>query len=288
MQTKTVQGLIMRLHEFWAKQGCSLGNPYDIETGAGTMNPLTFFNSLGKRPAAFSYVEPSRRPKDGRYGDNPNRLYQHHQYQVIIKPSPDNVVDLYLKSLEYIGFKKEEHDIRFVEDNWESPTLGAFGRGWEVWLDGMEISQYTFFQQMGSYPCSPVTAEMTYGIERISMYLQNVENIYDLKWSDKVRYGEMFKAAEYQHSKYSFEDCNAELLFRQFKEYEEEAFRLLGLKLRIPAYDFVLKCSHTFNVLDAKGAISVTERAYYITRIRNLAKRSAELYLEETGQLEVK
>ncbi|MDR0855103.1 MAG: glycine--tRNA ligase subunit alpha [Christensenellaceae bacterium] len=278
---KTLQDLILRLHEFWSKNGCAIGNSYDVETGAGTMNPLTFFNSLGAKPAAWAYVEPSRRPKDGRYGDNPNRLYQHHQYQVIIKPSPDDIVDTYIKSLEYIGFNKEQHDIRFVEDNWESPTLGAFGRGWEVWLDGMEISQYTFFQQMGTYKCSPVTVEMTYGLERISMYLQNCENVYDLKWNDKVKYGEIFKKAEFQHSKYSFEDANVELLLRNFKEYEEEALRLLELKLRLPAYDFVLKCSHTFNVLDAKGAISVTERAYYITRIRNLAKRAAELYLAE-------
>ncbi|MDR0426179.1 MAG: glycine--tRNA ligase subunit alpha [Clostridiales bacterium] len=281
----TLQALILRLHTFWTNYGCAMGNSYDIETGAGTMNPLTFFGSLGEKPAAWAYVEPSRRPKDGRYGDNPNRLYQHHQFQVIVKPSPDDIVDVYIKSLEYIGFKKSEHDIRLIEDNWESPTLGAFGRGWEVWLDGMEISQYTFFQQMGSFECRPVTVEMTYGLERIAMYLQNVEDVYDLDWNERVKYREVFHAAEYQQSKYSFEAADNALLFRHFADYEAEALRLLSLGLRVPAYDYVLKCSHTFNVLDAKGAISVTERAVYIARIRNLSKRAAELYLKETGQL---
>jgi len=277
-----LQDLIFKLQEFWASKGCMIGLPFDIEKGAGTMNPLTFFNSLGKKPFKCAYVEPSRRPNDGRYGDNPNRLYQHHQFQVIIKPSPDDIVETYLESLEYIGFKREEHDIRLVEDNWESPTLGAFGKGWEIWLDGMEITQYTFFQQMGTFECSPVTVEITYGLERLAMYLQNVENVYDLMWNDTIKYGELFHTVEYENSKYSFEDCNEQLLFEMFDKFESESHRLCSLNLTRPAYEYMLKCSHAFNTLDARGAISVTQRANYIARIRGMAKDCAKLYLEKT------
>lgn len=277
-----LQDLILKLQEFWAKQGCMIGLPYDVEKGAGTMNPLTFFHSLGNEPFKCAYVEPSRRPNDGRYGDNPNRLYQHHQFQVIIKPSPDDIVETYLQSLEYIGFKRDEHDIRLVEDNWESPTLGAFGKGWEIWLDGMEITQYTFFQQMGTLECNPVTVEITYGLERLAMYLQNVENVYDLMWNDTTKYGDLFHEVEYENSKYSFEDCNEKLLFENFDNFESECHRLVALNLTRPAYDFMLKCSHSFNTLDARGAISVTQRANYIARIRAMAKACAKLYLEKT------
>ncbi len=279
-----LQDLILKLQEFWAKKGCMIGLPYDIEKGAGTMNPLTFFNSLGSKPFSCAYVEPSRRPDDGRYGENPNRLYMHHQFQVILKPSPIDAVDLYLESLEYIGFKKEEHDIRFVEDNWESPTLGAFGKGWEIWLDGMEISQYTFFQQMGGHECNPVTVEMTYGLERISMYLQNVDDVYDLKWNENITYRELFHKVEYEHSKYAFEDCDEKLFFNLFKQYENEAKRLIDKGLCRPAYECVLKCSHIFNTLDAKGAVSVIQRSNYIAKIRTLAKEVAGLYLSQKGE----
>lgn len=278
------QEIIAKLQQFWSGKGCVVGNPYDMEKGAGTMNPLTFFRTLGKKPWSVCYVEPSRRPKDGRYGENPNRLYQHHQMQVIIKPSPENIVDLYLESLEFLGIKTKEHDIRFVEDNWESPTLGASGLGWEVWLDGMEITQFTFFQQMAGYECSPVSAEITYGLERLTMYLQNKNNIFDIDWNENVKYGDIFSLPEYEHSKYSFEVCNKEFLTDAFEKYQKEAEDILKENLVYPAYDYFLKSSHAFNILDARGAISVAERARYIGRIRSLARKIATLYLQKQGE----
>ncbi|GHS87847.1 glycine--tRNA ligase alpha subunit [Bacteroidia bacterium] len=279
------QELKFKLHEYWNKQGCSIMEPHDVEKGAGTMNPNTFLAALGSKPYRRAYIEPSRRPADGRYGDNPNRLYQHTQYQVILKPSPIDVVDLYIKSLEHISFKREEHDIRFVEDNWESPTLGAFGKGWEVWLDGMEISQFTFFQVIGGFECKPVTAELTYGLERIAMYLQNVDNVYDLQYSQNEKYGDIYKQREFDHSKYSFENCNKEMLFQDFENYAEEVKRLVGEYNNIyAAYDFALKCSHTFNVLDACGAISKLSRNNYIQRIQGLFKSIAKLYISIENQ----
>jgi glycyl-tRNA synthetase alpha chain len=276
-----LQDVVLALQKFWSKLGCLLVNPYDVEKGAGTMNPNTFQRSLGPEPWNIAHVEPSRRPKDGRYGDSPNRLYQHHQFQVIMKPSPDNIIDLYLESLNELGIEPKKHDIRFVEDNWESPTLGANGLGWEVWLDGMEITQFTYFQKIGTIECRPVPVEITYGLERISMYLQKVDNIFDVKWNEYMTYGDMFKVQEYENSKYSFESPNSELLLELFEKYEAESMRLLSEKLLTPAYDYVLKCSHSFNILDASGAISVTERARFIGRIRILAHRIAEMYISQ-------
>jgi glycyl-tRNA synthetase alpha chain len=275
------QDLVLNLQKFWSSHGCVITNPYDVEKGAGTMNPVTFLRTLGPEPWNVAYIEPSRRPNDGRYGDNPNRLYQHHQFQVILKPSPDNVLDLYLNSLKIIGINSEEHDVRFVEDNWESPTLGAWGLGWEVWLDGMEITQFTYFQQVGGLDCKPVTAEITYGLERLTMFLQEKDNIYDIMWNEKISYGEIFHKAEYEHSKYSFEQSDPEILFKLFNTYEKEAQRIIESALVLPSYDYVLKCSHTFNLLTARGAISISERARYISRIRNLAKLVANVYLEQ-------
>ena len=279
------QDLIESLQNYWKKQGCINLEPYDIEKGAGTMNPHTFMRSLGPEPWRTVYVEPSRRPADGRYGENPNRLYQHHQLQVILKPSPENVQELYLKSLEVIGIDVLKHDIRFVEDNWESPTLGAWGLGWEVWLDGMEITQFTYFQQVGSVNCDLESAELTYGLERIAMYLQDVESVYDIKWNENITYGDIFKKPEYEHSLYSFELCDIDMLRNLFTTYEKEAERILELGVVLPAYDYVLKCSHTFNVLDARGAISVSERAVYISRVRNLARKVAVKYLEQRKEM---
>lgn len=274
-----LQELKLKLHEYWSSQGCSIMEPHDVEKGAGTMNPFTFLAALGEKSYRRSYVEPSRRPADGRYGENPNRLYMHHQYQVIIKPSPDDIVDLYIKSLEYIGFRREEHDIRFLEDNWESPTLGAFGRGWEVWIDGMEVTQFTFFQVIGGMDCRPVTAEITYGLERIAMYLQNVDNVFDLMYSAHERYGDIYQRREYDNTKYSFEDCDRSQLFTDFDNYERECIRLIEKCENIySAYDFALKCSHTFNVLDASGAISKTARNHYIQRVQGLFRMIAKLY----------
>lgn len=279
------QDVILNLQSYWSNQGCMIGNPYDVEKGAGTMNPLTFLKALGPEPWSVAYVEPSRRPKDGRYGDNPNRLYQHHQFQVILKPSPDNVLELYLESLKSIGIDPRKHDIRFVEDNWESPTLGAWGLGWEVWLDGMEITQFTYFQQVGSIDCKPVTAEITYGLERITMYLQEKDNVYDIDWNKDIKYGDVFHQAEYEHSKYNFEDSDTKMLYNLFDIYEKEAGRIVNIGLVLPAYDYVLKCSHMFNLLDARGAISVTERARYIGRVRNLARIVASAYVEQRQRL---
>jgi len=277
----TIQEIILLLNEFWNKQGCILMNPYDVETGAGTMNPMTTLRTIGPEEWNVAYVEPSRRPADGRYGENPNRLYQHHQYQVILKPSPDNVEELYLASLEALGINPLDHDIRFVEDNWEAPTLGAWGLGWEIWLDGMEVTQFTYFQQVGGIECQPVSAELTYGIERIASYLQDVEDVFDLEYTQGVSYASIFRQPEFEHSKYTFEVADTELMTRWFNDYEQEAGRALAENLVFPAYDYVLKCSHTFNQLDAAGAISVSARASYIGRVRTLAQKIAKLFLSE-------
>ena len=275
------QAMMQKLQNYWNEQGCTVLEAYDSEKGAGTMSPHTFLRTLGPEPWRTVYVEPSRRPADGRYGDNPNRLYQHHQLQVILKPSPENVQELYLKSLEVLGIDPLKHDIRFVEDNWESPTLGAWGLGWEVWLDGMEITQFTYFQQVGGINCDLESAELTYGLERIAMYLQNVDTVYDIDWNGHIKYGDIFKKAEYEHSKYSFEVADMDMLRNLFDIYEKEANRVLELDLVLPGYDYVLKCSHTFNVLDARGAISVSQRASYISRVRNLARLAAQKYIEQ-------
>lgn len=277
----TIQEIIFLLNDFWNKQGCILMNPYDVETGAGTMNPMTTLRAIGPEEWNVAYVEPSRRPADGRYGENPNRLYQHHQYQVILKPSPDNVEELYLASLEALGINPLDHDIRFVEDNWEAPTLGAWGLGWEIWLDGMEVTQFTYFQQVGGIECQPVSAELTYGIERIASYLQDVEDVFDLEYTQGVSYASIFRQPEFEHSKYTFEVADTELMTRWFNDYEQEAGRALAENLVFPAYDYVLKCSHTFNQLDAAGAISVSARASYIGRVRTLAQKIAKLFLSE-------
>jgi glycyl-tRNA synthetase alpha chain len=279
------QNIILSLQNFWAKQNCLIVQPYDVEKGAGTMNPMTFLRSIGPEPWNVAYVEPSRRPADGRYGENPNRLYQHHQFQVIMKPSPDNIQELYLDSLRELGIDPLQHDIRFVEDNWESPTLGAWGLGWEVWLDGMEITQFTYFQQVGGIDCNPVAVEITYGLERLASYIQDKENVFDLEWVGGFTYGDVFKQAEYEHSKYTFEVSDAKMLFDLFATYETEAKRCMEQKLVLPAYDYVLKCSHTFNLLDARGAISVTERTGYIARVRNLAREVAQTYYQVREEL---
>lgn len=279
------QNIILSLQNFWAKQNCLIVQPYDVEKGAGTMNPMTFLRSIGPEPWNVAYVEPSRRPADGRYGENPNRLYQHHQFQVIMKPSPDNIQELYLDSLRELGIDPLAHDIRFVEDNWESPTLGAWGLGWEVWLDGMEVTQFTYFQQVGGIDCNPVAVEITYGLERLASYIQDKENVFDLEWVNGFTYGDVFKQAEYEHSKYTFEVSDAKMLFTLFSTYETEAKRCMEQKLVFPAYDYVLKCSHTFNLLDARGAISVTERTGYIGRVRNLAREVAHTYYQVREEL---
>lgn len=269
----------MALEEFWSSRGCIIAQPYDVEKGAGTMNPATFLRALGPEPWRVAYVEPSRRPADGRYGDNPNRLYQHHQYQVILKPSPDDVQETYIESLERLGLSRREHDIRFVEDDWEAPTLGAWGVGWEVWLDGMEITQFTYFQQVGGFDCKPVPVEITYGLERIAAFVQGKDNVFDVEMGGGVRYGEVFKRAEAEHSKYSFEVADVSMLRHLFDMFEAEAARVASVGLVLPSYDYVLKCSHVFNLLDARGAISVTERTAYIARVRSLARKCAEAYL---------
>jgi glycyl-tRNA synthetase len=282
---KTFQELILRLQNFWADYGCVIGQPFDTEKGAGTFNPHTFLRALGPEPWKVAFVEPSRRPTDGRYGDNPNRLYRHHQYQVIIKPSPEDMQGLYLKSMRAIGIHPDEHDLRFVEDNWESPTLGAWGLGWEVWVDGMELTQFTYFQQCGGLECRPVSGELTYGLERVAMYLQRVDNVYDLEYAPGVKYREIFHQEEVQYSKFHFEQLNVPMYLELFESCEKEAGRLTAAGLVIPAYDHLMKASHAFNSLDARGAISVTERQGYILRIRDLAKKIAEGYLELREQL---
>lgn len=281
----TFQEIILTLQKFWSEQGCILAQAYDVEKGAGTMNPSTFLRVLGPEPWHVAYVEPSRRPADGRYGENPNRLFQHHQFQVIMKPSPDNIQELYLASLKKLNINPEEHDIRFVEDNWESPTLGAWGLGWEVWLDGMEITQFTYFQQVGSVDIKPVASEITYGLERLAMYIQGKENVFDLVWSGAYTYGDVFKQNEFEQSTYNFELSDAALLFDLFDKYEKEALRIIKLGFVHPAYDYVLKCSHTFNLLDARGAISVSERTAFIGRVRNLSRLCAKCYLKQRKDL---
>lgn len=275
------QDLMLKLLDYWGKKGCIISEPYDVEVGAGTMNPNTFLRSLGPEPWKVVYVEPSRRPADARYGENPNRVYQHHQLQVILKPSPEEVQEMYLDSLREIGIDPLKHDIRFVEDNWEAPTLGAWGLGWEVWLDGMEITQFTYFQQVGSINCEIESAELTYGLERIAMYLQDVDDIFDIQWNEDFTYGDIFNMNEYEHSVYSFEKANVDTLKELFNIYEKEANSSMEANLVLPTYDYVLKCSHTFNVLDARGSISVSERTNYLGRVRNLAKRVASRYIEQ-------
>lgn len=285
MQTKTMQGIIMTLQQFWADQGCLILQSYDTEKGAGTMSPYTFLRAVGPEPWNAAYVEPSRRPADGRYGENPNRLFQHHQFQVVMKPSPLNIQEIYLDSLVAIGIDPLQHDIRFVEDNWENPSLGCAGLGWEVWIDGMEITQFTYFQQVGGLKCSPVTSELTYGLERLAMYILDVDNVYDLEWTAGVRYGDIFLQAEREHSTYAFEQSNSNMLFEQFNQFETEALHLIELGLVHPAYDYILKCSHAFNLLDARGMISVSDRAGYLGRIRRMARSVAQAFVAEREAL---
>jgi len=293
--TRSFQGLILALQRFWAEQGCVILQPYDMEVGAGTFHPATTLRALGPKPWKAAYVQPSRRPKDGRYGENPNRLQHYYQYQVILKPSPADIQELYLKSLEAIGIDRTIHDIRFVEDDWESPTLGAWGLGWECWCDGMEVSQFTYFQQVAGFECAPVSGELTYGLERLAMYVQGVENVYDLNFNgrdgtEKVTYGEVFLQAEQEYSRYNFEYADTDMLLRHFKDAEEECKRLLSLGekdgrqlLALPAYDQCIKASHVFNLLDARGVISVTERQSYILRVRELAKACGAAWLKTAG-----
>src|SRR5690606_38354915 len=280
-----IQEMILTLQKHWSEQNCILMQAYDTEKGAGTMSPMTLLRSLGPEPWNVAYVEPSRRPADGRYGQNPNRLYQHHQFQVIMKPSPDNIQELYLESLRKLGINPLEHDIRFVEDNWENPTLGAAGLGWEVWLDGMEITQFTYFQQIGGLEADPVAVEITYGLERLASYIQDKENVFDLVWVDDVTVRDIFHQPEFEHSTYSFDESDTEMLFTLFNLYETEAKRLIEKGLIFPAYDYVLKCSHTFNLLDARGVISVTERTSYIGRVRTLARMIAQAYVKKREEL---
>ncbi|MEW6054440.1 MAG: glycine--tRNA ligase subunit alpha [Nitrospirota bacterium] len=279
------QDLILQLHQFWSEKGCILLQPYDIEVGAGTFHPATFFRVLGPEPWKVAYVEPSRRPTDGRYGENPNRLQHYYQYQVILKPSPPDSQEVYLESISYLGIDPLKHDIRFVEDDWESPTLGAWGLGWEVWLDGMEITQFTYFQQVGGIDLKPVSLELTYGLERIAMYLQEVDNVYSLEWCKGIKYGEIHHTGEVEFSKFNFDYADTELLMRQFESFEKESIRLNEAGLVLPSYEFCLKCSHTFNLLDARGAISVTERTGYIARVRNLARLCARAYFNQREEM---
>lgn len=279
------QDLIFNLQKYWAEEGCVQSQGYDQEVGAGTFHHATLLRSLGPEPWKVAYVQASRRPTDGRYGENPNRLQHYYQFQVLLKPSPQDVQEKYLNSLRVLGIDPLEHDIRFVEDDWESPTLGASGLGWEVWLDGMEITQFTYFQMTGSIEVKPVSVEITYGLERIAMYIQGVDNVFDLKWNDELTYGDIFHAQEVEQSKYNFELANTELLHDFFSKYESEAHRLIKEGVVLPAYEFCLKCSHTFNLLDARGAISVTERTGYIGRIRNIARACSESFLAQREEM---
>ena len=276
---RTFQDLILTLQNFWAGQGCLILQPYDMEMGAGTFHPATTLRALGPKPWRAAYVQPSRRPKDGRYGENPNRLQHYYQYQVILKPAPADVQDIYLNSLVAIGINPAMHDIRFVEDDWESPTLGAWGLGWEVWCDGMEVTQFTYFQQVGGIDCELISAELTYGLERLAMYVQGIENVYDLKYNEQFRYGEVFHQAEQEFSAFNFEYADTEALKRHFEDAEKECTRLIAERVALPAYDQCIKTSHAFNLLDARGVISVTERASYIARVRTLAKACCEAWL---------
>ena len=286
----TFQQIILTLQSYWDKQGCALLQPYDMEVGAGTSHTATFLRALGPEPWKAAYVQPSRRPKDGRYGENPNRLQHYYQYQVVLKPAPSNILELYLGSLEALGFDLKKNDIRFVEDDWENPTLGAWGLGWEVWLNGMEVTQFTYFQQVGGIDCKPITGEITYGLERLAMYLQGVDNVYDLVWTKQadgssLTYGDVYLQNEKEQSAYNFEHSDADFLFTAFTAHEKQAKHLMEQQLALPAYEQVLKCAHSFNLLDARGAISVTERAAYIGRIRNLARGVAQSYYESRERL---
>lgn len=281
MSDNSFQHLILKLQQYWADQGCAILQPYDDQMGAGTFHPATFLRALGPKPWKAAYVQPSRRPADGRYGENPNRLQHYYQFQTILKPSPDNIQELYLESLRVLGIDPDKHDIRFVEDDWESPTLGAWGLGWEVWCDGMEVSQFTYFQQVGGVECSPVSGELTYGLERLAMYIQGVENVYDLDYNGQgVKYGDIFLENEKQFSAYNLEHATTDMLLKHFEDAEAECAQLIEKKLPLPAYDQCIKASHNFNLLDARGVISVTERAAYIARVRNLAKMCAEGWVE--------
>ena len=275
------QSVIETLNQFWSDRGCLIVQPYDTEKGAGTKSPHTFLRAIGPEPWSVAYAEPCRRPSDGRYGENPNRVQHYYQYQVLIKPSPNNIQDVYLDSLKALGIKAEDHDIRFVEDNWEDAAVGAWGVGWEVWLDGMEVTQFTYFQQCGGIDCRPVSIEITYGLERLTMYLQNVDSIFDIRWNDHITYGDVFLQSEIENSAYNFEASDPDKLFTLFELFEQEAKRLMELDLVIPSYEHVLKCSHTFNLLDARGVISVTERTRYIARVRTLARGVAQRYLNQ-------
>ena len=279
------QDVILNLQKFWGDRGCVLVQPYDMEVGAGTFHPATLLKALGPEPWKTAYVQPSRRPTDGRYGENPNRLQHYYQFQVIIKPSPPDIQQLYLESLKVLGVDPLEHDIRFVEDDWESPTLGAAGLGWEIWLDGMEVTQFTYFQKTGSMELSPISVELTYGLERISMYLQGVDNVFDLKWNDEITYRDVFYQQEVEQSKYNFEIADIDMLFDNFSKYEAEAHKILKHEIVLPAYECCLKCSHIFNMLDARGAISVTERTGYIKRIRDIARACSRIYVEQREEL---
>ncbi len=281
----TFQDIILKLQNYWANQGCAILQPYDMEVGAGTSHTATFLRSLGPEPWKATYVQPSRRPKDGRYGKNPNRLQHYYQLQVVLKPSPLNILELYLGSLKALGFNLKENDIRFVEDDWENPTLGAWGLGWEVWLNGMEITQFTYFQQVGGIDCKPITGEITYGLERLAMYIQGVDNVYDLTWTDNLKYGDVYLQNEIEQSAYNFEYSDADFLFQAFTAHEKEANHLMTERLALPAYEQVLKAAHSFNLLDARGSISITERAEYIGRIRNLARNVANSYLQSRANL---
>lgn len=286
---KTFQGLILQLQDYWSRQGCVIVQPLDLEVGAGTFHPMTFLRSIGPEPISSAYVQPCRRPTDGRYGENPNRLQHYYQFQVMLKPSPKNIQELYLNSLKELGIDPLVHDIRFVEDNWESPTLGAWGLGWEIWLNGMEITQFTYFQQVGGLECTPVTGEITYGLERLAMYIQNVDSIYDLVWADgpmgTVTYGDVFHQNEVEQSTYNFEHADVDALFKQFDQCERDSQKLIEANLPLPAYEQVMKASHAFNLLDARHAISVTERQRYILRVRTLSKAVAEAYYAKREEL---